>query len=157
MKRCPHCGGNVPTACNQCTYCGKDIRIPPRIQNTPLKKDTVTLQEESSPEIKEEDKQICHQTKPFHNPFMLFLQRISKEIFDCCLGLICLVVITIGQFAATFILVAILLFLLSGGKVAFDKKDTEPETRKRHHISFEESESRVLRDKYEGQSPWDWR
>lgn len=33
MKRCPHCGGNVPTACNQCTYCGKDIRTQPIIQN----------------------------------------------------------------------------------------------------------------------------
>lgn len=29
MKRCPHCGGNVPTACNQCPACKKDIRIAP--------------------------------------------------------------------------------------------------------------------------------
>lgn len=25
MKRCPKCGGNVATACNQCTYCGTII------------------------------------------------------------------------------------------------------------------------------------
>ena len=27
MKRCPHCGGNVPTACNQCPTCKKDTRV----------------------------------------------------------------------------------------------------------------------------------